>query len=256
MVPAVVSALPQLAAGLVDLALPSSCAGCGADGPVLCIGCARELAGRAHLTRPDPPPDGLPLTWAVAAYAGAVRAAVVAHKEEGRRALCRPLGAALARSVMAPWRFVGDGQAPAPALLLVPAPSRAAAVRARGGDPTLALARSAAAQLRGDGLDVRVFRALRVRRGVLDQAGLGAADRAANLTGALGVARSAAGRVAGRRVVVVDDVVTTGATLAEAARALRAAGAQVGAAAVVAATRRTGRTARYPGGVSPGAAWH
>lgn len=240
MVSAVLSGL----AGLVDLALPSGCASCAAEGPVLCRVCAGALADPAYLTRPDPTPDGLPPTWAVAAYAGAVRAAVVAHKEEGRRALARPLGAALARGVLAAWCGPSSSVGSRSSLLLVPAPSRGAAVRARGADPTLALARSAAARLRGEGLDVQVVRALRVGMGMLDQAGLGAADRAANLAGALRVSRSAAGRVAGCRVMVVDDVVTTGATLAEAARALRAAGAEVSAAAVVAATRRTGRTGR------------
>lgn len=226
-------------AGLVDLALPSSCAGCGAEGPVLCSPCRAWLAVPARPTRPDPAPPGLPSTWAVAAYAGPVRSAVVAHKEEGRLALGRPLGAALARSVRA--AFAGTGHGTGIPVLLVPAPSRAAAVRARGHDPTVRMARSAAAQLRRDGLDVAVVPALRVRAGMLDQAGLSACERAANLAGALRVSRSAAGLVAGRHVVVVDDVVTTGATLAEAARALRAGGAEVAAAAVVAATCRTGR---------------
>jgi len=76
--------------------------------------------------------------------------------------------------------------------------------------------------------------ALEHRRRVADQAGLTATDRAANLTGAL----QARLDLHGVRVIIVDDVVTTGATLAEAARALRAAGAEVLAAAVIAATER------------------
>jgi predicted amidophosphoribosyltransferase len=77
-------------------------------------------------------------------------------------------------------------------------------------------------------------RALGHQRRVADQAGLTAADRATNLSGALRVRQD----LRGLRVVVVDDVITTGATLAEAARALRAAGAEVPAAAVIAATER------------------
>jgi predicted amidophosphoribosyltransferase len=215
--------------------LPWTCVGCGNEGAPLCPVCGAPLTASARRTVPDPPPPGLPPTWAVASYAGPVRAAVVAHKEEGRRVLCRPLAAALAASVGA--ASAGRGGR----VLLVPAPSRGAAVRARGHDPTLRLARSAAAELRRDGLDVRVVRALRVRSGTLDQAGLSAAGRSANVGGAMWVTRSAARAVAGRRVLVVDDVVTSGATLAEASRALRAAGAEVVAAAAVAATRRTVR---------------
>jgi predicted amidophosphoribosyltransferase len=202
------------------------------------------LAGPARPVAPDPAPEGLPPTWAVAPYAGPVRAAVLAHKEQGRHALRRPLSAALARGVLAAGAGAGG------VVLVVPAPSRAAAVRARGQDPTLRLARGAVAALRARGHEVAVLRALRMRGGVLDQAGLGARERAANLAGAMRPA-AAAGAAAGRRVVLVDDVVTTGATLAEAARVLRAGGAQVAGAAVVAATGRRHPGDAYPSGVSP-----
>ncbi|GLY89076.1 hypothetical protein Airi02_070050 [Actinoallomurus iriomotensis] len=86
----------------------------------------------------------------------------------------------------------------------------------------------------GGGVRIVCVRALRHRRRVADQAGLSAMDRALNLTGAMESRLD----LRGRRVIVVDDVITTGATLAEAARALRAAGADVRASAVIAATQR------------------
>ena len=82
-------------------------------------------------------------------------------------------------------------------------------------------------------LGVRATRLLVPARAVADQAGLSTRDRAANLAGAL-----RATGVPGRPVIVVDDVMTTGATLVEAARALAAHGHPVAGAAVVAATRR------------------
>jgi predicted amidophosphoribosyltransferase len=182
---------------------------------------------------------GLPQPWAVAEYAGPVRSALLAHKEHGRLALGVPLGAALARAVQA----AAGGRR---ALVVVPAPSRRAAVRARGHDPTLRLARVAASLLRRQGYDVGVAPVLRMRRQVIDQSGLGAAQRAANLAGAVQVPSRLAVLVAGHAVIVVDDVITTGATLRESAHALRAAGATVPATAVVAATARRSR-----GGVSP-----
>ncbi|MFD7735507.1 ComF family protein [Kitasatospora phosalacinea] len=81
---------------------------------------------------------------------------------------------------------------------------------------------------------------LRHSRPVADQAGLGAAERRRNLDGALAVPARVAPRLAGHRLVLVDDLVTTGASLAEAARALRAAGCPPRAAATVAATARRG----------------
>ncbi|SEF96190.1 Phosphoribosyl transferase domain-containing protein [Thermomonospora echinospora] len=98
------------------------------------------------------------------------------------------------------------------------------------------LAEVAVRRLRAEGFPVACATVLRQGRPVADQAGLSAAARAANLAGALRV--TAARRVHGRRVVVVDDVITSGATLTEATRAIEAAGAQVMAVATVAATPR------------------
>jgi predicted amidophosphoribosyltransferase len=124
--------------------------------------------------------------------------------------------------------------------VLVPVPSARSAVRRRGFDATWAMAAGAARRLRGDG-NVRAGRLLVQRRAIQDQAGLGAAERAANLRGGFRATSSATDAV----VIIVDDVVTTGASLSEAARALRVAGVPVLAAATVAATeRRTTSVAR------------
>ncbi|MCO5969166.1 ComF family protein [Actinoallomurus soli] len=214
----------------LDLMLPQQCAGCGRTGGLLCSACAALLGGPARVRPPRPTPPGLPRPWAVAAYTGAVREMILAHKEHGRTGLARPLGSCLATAVLA---AAGDAACP---VLLVPVPSSRASVRRRGHDPTLRIALAAAREAVRSGAAVSVARALAHRRRVADQAGLSAADRSANLAGALEVR----GDVRGALVVVVDDVITTGATLAEAARALRSGGARVRAAAVVAATRRYG----------------
>jgi len=94
------------------------------------------------------------------------------------------------------------------------------------------------------GTPARSLPVLTQRRRVRDQVGLGVDDRAANLAGALWVPPGWAARLGGRPCLLVDDVVTTGATLAEAARALRAAGSGPVVAATVAATARRGPSAR------------
>ncbi len=128
-------------------------------------------------------------------------------------------------------------------VVLVPVPSAAAAVRRRGYDATATLARSAARRLRDDHA-VSVRRLLAQRRGVRDQVGLDAAARSANLAGALRLRRAQGALPRGSVVVLVDDVVTTGASLAEAARALEAAGVVVLGAATVAAAAAPGRRPR------------
>ncbi|MGH3329115.1 MAG: ComF family protein, partial [Streptomycetales bacterium] len=224
--------------GLVDLVLPAACAGCGASTSPLCSRCVTSLRGPALPAWPDPAPSGLPPPFAVAAYEGAARAAVLAYKEQGRTDLARLLGAALARAVLA--AVEGDpGRAGARgALVLVPVPSSRRAVRRRGHDCVGELARVAAAMLRGGGVRAVRLPVVRQRRAVADQAGLTEASRAANLSGALVVPPRLGGLAAGRVAVVVDDVITTGATLAEAARALSQSGAVVIGAATVVATRR------------------
>ena len=100
--------------------------------------------------------------------------------------------------------------------------------------------------MRAGGVQAQVVRGLRQVRVPADQSGLGAAQRAANVSGALAARRQAVPALDRASVVVVDDVVTTGATLAESARALRVAGIEPRAVAVVAATRRGGRAAAPP----------
>src|SRR4051812_45192356 len=219
--------LGSVLAALLDLLLPQPCAGCGSDvDGAWCGRCAASLALAARSPlgrcRPDPTPAGFPAAAAAAAYDGSVRGALLAHKERGRLDLCRPLGRALAAAV-------GCLSLP-PDVVLVPVPSSRSAVRARGHDHARRLARSAAAALSGPSRTVHARPLLVPLRDLGDQSELGAAGRAVNLAGAFGVR---ADLPVGLSVVVVDDVVTTGSSVVEAARALTAAGATVHGAATV-----------------------
>lgn len=228
---------------LTDLVLPAECGGCGRPRTVLCPQCRAALSGGApRRVRPVPEPPGLPAVHAAAPYADAVRAALLAHKERGALALARPLGAALAGAVRAGLAVAGTGAgagagagtgagvagagpawAAGGTALLVPVPSARRAVRARGHDPTRRIACAAAGELRRSGTPARVLAVLHQRRAVADQSGLNSRQRLDNLAGALGVAEGGAGLLLSGPVVLVDDLMTTGASLAEAARAVKAA---------------------------------
>lgn len=221
-----------------DLVLGSTCAACRRPGRALCSDCHCALPRGGEVCWPSPPPADLALPMAAGAYAGVLKELVLAHKERGALALARPLGETLAGVVGDLARACGIGTAP---LLLVPVPSRRAVVRTRGHDPILRMARSAASDLRRGGTPVTVVRLLRPGAPIADQAGLTAGERARNVAGAF---RAGAGpRRRDVPVVVVDDVLTTGATAAEAQRVLRAAGHHILGVATLAATRREG-----PGG--------
>lgn len=183
---------------------------------MLCPECRAALTkGAPCRVRPVPEPSGLPVVYAAAPYEDAVRAALLAHKERGALALAGPLGTALAGAVRA-----GGGDGP---VLLVPVPSARRAVRARGHDPARRIALAAAGQLRRTGTPARVLGVLRQRRAVADQSGLDSRQRLDNLAGALEVVAGGTRLLGGGLVVLVDDLMTTGASLAEAARAVRVA---------------------------------
>jgi predicted amidophosphoribosyltransferase len=218
------------------LVLPVDCGGCGRPRTALCEECVRALYGSAaRRVRPDPEPGGLPVVHAAARYEDAVRAALLGHKERGALGLAGALGRALAGAVRASAPYA-PGAGP---LLLVPVPSARSAVRARGHDPARRIALAASAELRGAGSPARVLSVLRQRRAVADQAGLGARQRLTNLSGALAVVPGGVRLLEGGRVVLVDDLMTTGASLVEASRAISEARQFVGpgvlSAAVVAA---------------------
>ncbi|KUN75451.1 ComF family protein [Streptomyces griseoruber] len=212
---------------LAGLVLPAECAGCGRVRTALCPQCRAALHGnRPQQVRPEPEPAGLPAVHAAAPYADEVRAVLLAHKERGGLGLAGVLGVALAGAVRVGLGEAGVGVGegpPPPPLLLVPVPSAPAATRARGHDPARRIALTAAGELRRAGVRVRVAPVLRQRGAVADQAGLNARERQENLVGALAVVRGGGRLLCGGPVVLVDDLMTTGASLAEAARAVRAA---------------------------------
>jgi predicted amidophosphoribosyltransferase len=230
----VVQPVVDLGLALADVVAGVWCVGCQAPARLLCASCHGEL-------RPNPVDvaerlDPL-IAWQVGDIAvwaglfnrGAVQRVVVAWKENG----VSQLGAVVAYALAAACVAAGDTGRP---VALVPIPSTWRSKRRRGTDQMYDLACQAARLCHEVGRDVRVVRALRLARQTADQAALSAVARLRNVDGAFAVVRPA--QLGGCDVVVVDDVVTTGATLAEAARTLREAGIDVRALACAAYTQR------------------
>lgn len=217
-----------------DLIIGASCGGCGRPAITLCESCSGLLTPRPRIVWPRPVPRALveptevpPVASGV--HEGVLRAALAQYKEEGQFGLLKVLGHFLAASVC----LAAPGAGP---VVLVPIPSTRAARLRRGRDPIADLAHSCSKALRSIGLDCSVGQPLVHSRRVADQSGLSARERSANMNGALRMRST--GRLDGARIVLVDDVLTTGATVAEATRVLSSAGFRPFAVAVIAAAVR------------------
>lgn len=230
---AALRALSHVVSTALDFAFPATCAGCGREGEPLCAGCRPALDSRLEL--PGGVPIGLPadipepllqVEWCTP-FAGPVRGALHQLKYAGERRLAHPLGEAVARR----WARVGVG-----ATLVVPVPVHAERERQRGYDQAALIAEAAAGSL-----GLPYVRALERTRATVAQFELGRDERSTNVVGAFRARRRAAsparGPVAGQWVLLVDDVVTTGATLAACAVALEEAGASAVSAVAVARER-------------------
>ena len=204
----------------IAVVLPIACAGCDDNDRALCSGCRGQLQPHPFARPLD---DGTPV-WAALAYDSVVRRTILGLKEKGRTDVARALAVPL-RGAVSCFRLHAGSSAAGTVELAIP-PVNRASFRRRGYDPVRLLARAA-----GLPQPVSVLVNLHERA---SQKTLGRAQRALNLVGSMAPTRP----LHGRRFLVLDDVVTTGATLAEVIRSLREGGAEVVGAAVLAATPR------------------
>jgi ComF family protein len=230
------------AADLLALAVPVDCVCCGAEDRALCVQCDRHIR---RLTRdPFRAESGAPALMdvggtvllpvvAAGVYREELAQALLSFKRHGQYPLRSSLGRALADAVRSAAAGMEVG-------CLVPVPSSNAAFLKRGFSPVHLLLREVSRHV--PGLAVQDVLG-KTRTGGLQlpggQKGLDRGGRAKRVRGSMLVRQRGRNQVAGQHCIIVDDVLTTGATLAEAARALHLAGAVVTGAIVLAATRPT-----------------
>jgi predicted amidophosphoribosyltransferase len=212
--------------------LPVPCVICGQPPRQLCSACDSSL-----VIRPRAITRIIGLTgWAVADYSGEVSSLVRAFKASGSRVLQRYLAREMA-VVLAGQFDVGQLGLALPSsgrekpIWLIPAPSSRASLKTRGFVPAKQLARAVARELRASGFaGARVIDFLRIQGRTRDQAGLGKSERFENLRGKMTAApnlrasKALASTTSSPNVVLIDDIVTTGATLLEMRRSLLGVG--------------------------------
>lgn len=206
--------IDTLARTAVTYALPARCPGCGAlvgSAVAFCLPCWTELSPASTIA-PGPPPAGIEAVAAVSAYNRPARAAVLALKHGNRPRLATPMGGLMAAALptLRDWQDA----------MLVPVPLHRSRLWRRRYNQAVLLAtevaRRRALAMCVDGLE-------RTRPTAPQRHGR--RERAVAVAGAFRVPSGRRVRVAGRRVILVDDVMTTGATASNCARALRDAGA-------------------------------
>ncbi|WP_017793169.1 ComF family protein [Leucobacter salsicius] len=213
---------------LAALVWPVTCVGCGAADRELCARCMAELRDAVPSTVTSAL-AGVP-AYARGPYAGVLRRVIVAYKHGERAGFARILGEQLAHPLA---RAIAHAYTRP---LLIAAPSRAAQVRRRGFRHVEAALRVACGGVPDPATPVRALRSTRGRQG---QVGLDAATRAENAA-RIAVRSGYRRKLRGREVILIDDIMTTGATVLAARRALTAAGARVVAVAVLAAVTYEG----------------
>jgi len=223
---------------LADLVLGRACGLCQAPGPSLCPSCLDALRRRPPpepVVIGHPPGDTVTVHYRLP-YSGVGQRLLLDYKEHGDRSLRRPLGVLLADAIES---CIADDASTAE--MLVPVPGHA---RPRRGFPALPdLLRRAQLELASRGARTLVAPAVSMHRDHAPLKGRGRLERWRTVRHAFDVDPSAVRRLARARVIVVDDVVTTGATVLEAVRALRRAGLDVHDAAAV-CHREAGAAAR------------
>lgn len=231
--------LEALFADVADLTLSRACVACGAVGSLLCSMCEVSLieVRRHEVGRRGQAPVGsaasMPPVIVASTYDGAAQRAIIAHKEHGVLGLTPVLGSMLAASVA----VLGDGP-----FAMVAIPPHADAIRRRGIDTLGAIADRAAGELRTAGWSAHVIPVLRRQADGGRHVGRSANERRAAVHGTFAVDERMLRRITrGVALIVVDDVVTTGATVREAVRTLRASGLVVEGVAAVAGTERLNR---------------
>lgn len=224
-------------ATLLAAVLPVRCAGCGMPDVGCCARCAsflREPAAPWLVLAGRHPPDLADLPgYALCRYDGPITRLLTEWKDRGRADLTPLISAGLARAALP---LVEASAADGCGVLLVPVPTSAAGIRRRGEDLLLRAVDSAASRLRRRGLPVECRPLLRHVARVADQSGLTAHQRRANVHGAYRVRSSAGQDQRARRYLLIDDVVTTGATVSEARDAARRGGIELSGAVSLAAT--------------------
>lgn len=244
----------------LHLVMPADCVVCGAEDHTLCPACSAALRRQtAQPFRAERFADALvgvlgePYLPVLAAghYRDALAATILGFKNHGRTELSAPLGRCLARALdqvpeQLEQRPSASEPPQAPALWLVPIPSTGSGWRRRGYDPVALLLKSLVKEGRlPSGVVIAPILGSKVKAPWRrhHQKGLGRAARRRNVRNTMKIKRRRGRRFRllanpnGQAVLLLDDVLTTGSTLREAAKTLEKAGFLVRGAVVLAAAR-------------------